>query len=87
MLKKKVLFMYIFQKQLQKFMRAFSLNSIFFRQESISTFPSALTKRIKGFEHICEVKLTLIDLEPKPGPGFVCACLSGCLRWPGGPSA
>lgn len=34
-----------------------------------------------------KLKLTLIDLEPKPGPGFVYACLSGCLRWQGGPSA
>lgn len=78
-----------FQKQLQKFMRAFSLNilkirnSILFRQESISAFP----KKNKSFKHICEAILTLIDLEPKPGPGSLYACLSGCLRWQGGPSA
>lgn len=34
-----------------------------------------------------EVQLTLIDLEPKPEPGFLCACLSGYLAWQGGPSA
>lgn len=31
-----------------------------------------------GFEDIRKTPLTLIDLEPRPEPGFVYACWSGC---------